>query len=318
MDEFEIIRRFFTPEEASDSVIVGVGDDGAVLRPDPGRDLIAVVDTMIEGVHFPPGMRIHDRAYRAVAANISDIAAMGGRPRWMTVSLTVSDATAGWMDDIARGIAAAAENFDVDLVGGDMTRGPEFLISVQVIGDVEPGLAITRTGARPGDAIYVSGTPGDAAAGLSLLLTMKPGENMVGWMDTLVQRFSRPDSRIALGQAIAPFATSAIDISDGLFADIGKLLDASGVAGSIEVNRIPLSAELQNNMGTEDAHRFALSGGEDFEICFTAPADACSDTAELADVPVTRIGTVEKGSGLSCTLDGEPYDYHDDGYRHFR
>ncbi|MDH3441972.1 MAG: thiamine-phosphate kinase, partial [Gammaproteobacteria bacterium] len=211
-----------------------------------------------------------------------------------------------------------AKTFDVDLVGGDMTHGSEFVISVQVIGDVEPECAISRSGAKPGDGIYVSGTPGDAAAGLSILLNMKPMEEFQGWMNYLVQRFSRPDSRIALGQAIAPMATAAIDVSDGLYSDIDKLLRASGVAGSIEVNSIPLSEELRSNMSLADAHRFALSGGEDFELCFTAPVDELNDTRDVAGVSVTRIGSVTEGSCLSCTLGGEPYEYHDDGYRHFR
>ena len=197
MDEFEIIRRFFTPEKPPDSVIVGVGDDGAVLRPEPGRDLVSVLDTLVEDVHFPRDLRSEDIAYRAVAANVSDIAAMGARPRWMTVGLTLHKSDAGWLSDFSRGLASAVKCFGVELVGGDVTHGSEIVVTVQITGDVEPGHAVTRNGAEPGDAIYVSGTPGDAAAGLSLLQGMNQGEAGGEWMNYLVGRFARPSPRVA-------------------------------------------------------------------------------------------------------------------------
>ena len=317
MDEFEIIRRFFTPETDPDSVIVGVGDDGAVLRPEPGRDLVVVLDTMVAGVHFPPTLPAGCIAYRAIAANVSDIAAMGGRPRWMTMGLTLHDCQPAWLADFAGGITDAARDFGVAPVGGDITRGGELVVSVQVTGDVDRGRAITRRGARPGDGIYVSGTPGDAAAGLSVLQSTGPGGPIDDWMARLVDRFSRPQPRVALGQAIASRASAAIDISDGLFSDIAKLLDASGAGGVIEIANLPLSTDITTGMSLEDARRFALGGGEDFELCFTT-ADDPGDTAEIAGVQVTRIGTVTEGATLSCTLDGRAYDYQDDGYRHFR
>lgn len=317
MDEFEIIRRFFTPQEQSDSVIIGVGDDGAVLRPQPGRDLVSVLDTVVEGVHFPTSLPAADIAWRAVAANVSDIAAMGARPRWMTVGLTLRESDSAWLEDFSRGMAAAAARFQVDLVGGDMTHGAEIVLSVQITGDVEPGLAMTRGGARPGDGIYVSGTPGDAAAGLSILQSTDPGGETSDWMNTLIERFSRPIPRVELGQSIATHASAAIDVSDGLYSDLCKLLDASGVGGVIEVGRLPLSADLASNMALEDARHFALGGGEDFELCFSTREDI-GDRAEIAGVTVTRIGTVMEGTGLTCMLDGKAYDYRDDGYRHFR
>ena len=296
---------------------MGVGDDGAVLRPDPGRDLIAVVDTMVEGVHYPPGIRDYYIPYRAIAANVSDIAAMGGRPRWMTISLTLRDSNPGWLEDLSSGIAAAQADFDLDLVGGDITRGNETVIAVQVVGDVEPGKTMTRSGARPGDDIYVTGTPGDAAAGLSVLQSMSPGDRLWTWMDYLIERFSRPSPRVGVGQAVAARASAAIDISDGLYSDIGKLLQASGVGGVIEVANLPFSDALARRIDLADARRFALGGGEDFELCFTTAEDLGAAT-EIDGVAVTCIGSVEKGSGLRCALDGEAYDYRDDGYRHFR
>jgi thiamine-monophosphate kinase len=314
MDEFEIIRRLFTPEKNSDSVIVGVGDDGAILRPDAGRDLVTVVDTMVSGVHFPEDLNAADIGFRAVAVNVSDIAAMGGRPRWMTLALTLDNADHDWLEELSSGIASAASAFGVELVGGDITRGSEFVISVQITGDVEPGLVMTRRGASPGDSIYVSGSPGDAALGLSLI---QSGDTQLAGSEYLIGRFKRPDARLQLGQAIAPVASAAIDLSDGLYADLGKLLAASGVAGVIELNDIPLSDALLRTVDRTDALRYALGGGDDYELCITASGDSVIGIGEHFKTPVTKIGRVLEGQGLSCTLGGEAYDYRDDGYRHF-
>lgn len=315
MDEFEIIRRFFTPEEKGDSVIVGVGDDGAVLRPEPGRDLINVIDTLVSGVHFPEKLYPEDVGYRAVAVNVSDIAAMGGRPRWMTLALTLDKSKSGWVEDFASGIALAADRFGIDLVGGDLTHGSETVISVQITGDVERGQALMRSGANPGDTIYVSGTPGDASLGLSII---QSNPSLNDQLYTLIGRFCRPDARVALGQAIAPHASAAIDVSDGLFSDLEKMLSASGVAGRIELDNIPLSDELRNTLAGDDRLKFALGGGDDYELCFTSAEEAFFESGEIEGVRVTKIGQVGKGSGLRCTKGGDPFDYHDDGYRHFR
>jgi len=314
LDEFEIIRRYFTPKEKSESVIVGVGDDGAVLRPDPGRDLITVIDSLVAGVHFPDKLYPEDVGYRAVAVNVSDIAAMGGRPRWMTLALTLDKNKRGWEEDFASGIAIAADTYGIDLVGGDLTHGSETVVSVQITGDVEPGLAITRNGANPGDAIYVSGTPGDASLGLSII---QSNPTLDDPLYTLIRRFTRPDARIELGQTIAPHASAAIDVSDGLFSDLEKMLTASGVSGRIELDDIHLSTELMNTLAEEDRLNFALGGGDDYELCFTSAQEEFFESGEIAGVRVTKIGQVGKGSGLSCAKGGDPFEYHDDGYRHF-
>lgn len=318
MDEFELIRRYFTPQKTSDSVIVGVGDDGAVLRPEPGRDLVAVVDTMVAGVHFPEFLSPEDIGYRAVVVNVSDVAAMGGRPRWMTIALTLDDAEPDWLDSFSNGVRLATDRYGVELVGGDMTHGSETVISVQVTGDVEEGRAIVRTGAQPGDGIYVSGYPGDAAAGLSILQSSQPGGRLWAKTDHLIRRFASPDARVQLGQAIAPYATAAIDLSDGLYADLGKLLQASGVSGEVDVDEIPLSQELLHTVEQSDALGFALSGGDDYELCLTSGDESVIDLGAQVGVPVTRIGTVGKGHGLTCTRGGSPFEYADKGYRHFK
>jgi thiamine-monophosphate kinase len=312
MDEFEIIRRFFTSDSASDSVVVGVGDDGAVLRPAPGKDLVSVIDTMVAGVHFPDTLPSADIGFRAVAINISDIAAMGAVPRWMTMALTLDEAQPDWLDGFAEGVRDASRQYGVELVGGDITRGSDKVISVQVTGEVDPGSVLTRSGAQSGDGIYVSGTPGDAALGLSII---ESGARAGDAVDYLVRRFSRPDARVALGSALAGRASAAIDLSDGLYADLVKLLDASGVAGRIRLDDLPASTELAGMVSREDALAFMLGGGDDYELAFTSADESIIRLA--GDVAVTRIGSVVEGEGLSCTLDGEPYKFDGQGYRHF-
>ena len=315
MDEFDIIRRFFDRAAEEPGIIVGVGDDGAILRPTPGRDLVSVVDTMVSGVHFPEFLAPSDIGFRVVAVNVSDIAAMGGEPRWMTMALTLVHADAAWLDEFAKGVFDAAEQYGVALVGGDITHGGELVVSVQINGEVEPGGALTRSGARRGDGIYVTGTIGDAAAGLSILQSGAPTD---GSVDYLVRRFARPAARVDAGKSIAANATAAIDLSDGLYTDTEKLLAASKVSGSIEIADVPLSAELLNLVAVEDARRFALGGGDDYELCFTGPPESFDGVDRIGDVPVTRIGSVGDGDGLTCTLNGDPFDYDDKGYRHFQ
>ena len=235
----------------------------------------------------------------------------------MTLALTLADSDSVWLEEFSRGFFEAADEYQLVLVGGDTTRGSETVVSVHVIGDVEPDKAMTRAGAKPGDAIYVSGTVGDAAAGLSILQSGLPNSDDV---DYLLNRFRRPQARIVLGAALSTVAHAAIDLSDGLYTDLEKLLAASGVAGKFELSDIPLSPQLTNLMDEEDALRFALSGGDDYELCFTAGAadDQMREITSSSGVPITRIGQATAGSGLRCTRNGDPYHYQDAGYRHFQ
>lgn len=316
MDEFEIIRRYFERESSAEDVRVGVGDDGAVLIPSQDRDLISVVDTLVSGTHFPETLAAADIGYRSVAVNLSDVAAMGARPKWMTLALTLAHSEAVWLDGFARGLFEAADEHELALVGGDTTRGRETVISIQIIADVEPGKAMTRGGAEPGDSIYVTGTIGDAAAGLSILQSGLPNSDDV---DFLIRRFARPAARVAAGQAIASIAHAAIDLSDGLYSDLEKLLVASDVSGTLELADIPFSSHIANLMGEDDAMRFALGGGDDYELCFTARTadEEISQIADSVGVAITRVGQVAEGGGLQCIRDGEEYSYQDVGYRHF-
>lgn len=321
MDEFEIIRRYFARRSGDEAVRVGIGDDGAVTTPAPGRELVLVVDTLVEGVHFPESLSAADVGYRAVEVNLSDIAAMGARPRWATLALTLSDSDPGWLQGFAEGLFESAARFGVTLVGGDTTRGGQTVISIHIVGDVERGAYLTRSGAKAGDLIFVTGAPGDAAAGLALLTgSADRASGTEAERRSLVQGFVRPAARIAFGAAIGRLASAAIDISDGLFADTRKLLEASSAGGRIELESLPLSAEIRAVFGEERAERLALTGGDDYELCFTAgPAqeDDIRAAASRLDLPVTRIGEVDDSGRLAVTRNGEPVEFTDDGYRHF-
>ncbi len=306
MDEFELIRRFFTRPGANAGVAIGVGDDGAVLEPTPGLHQVSVIDTLVEGVHFPNGYNAIDVGYRAVAVNLSDIAAMGAVPRWMTLALTMPAANAEWLEAFAEGLYTAAREFGVALVGGDTTSSDRVVVTVQVTGEIKPGEAITRRGAMSGHGIYVTGTLGDAAAGLDGLQHGRP-------VRQLVDRFVRPAARVGYGQALVGVASAAIDISDGLVGDLGRLLDASGVGAEIDIDALPLSDALKHYCGAEQQRQFALAGGDDYELCFTTPGTP----PDPGVMPLTRIGTVVESPGLVARLGGVEIDIRDSGYRHF-
>lgn len=318
MNEFELIDRFFLQREKGTGVVIGVGDDGAILTTEPDRRLVVVVDTIIAGVHYPPELPASDVGYRAVAVNLSDVAAMGGVPRWMTLALTLTEADESWLEDFARGLLAAAHEHDVALVGGDTTRGAQTVITVQLLGDVRTDAILTRDGANPGDGIYVTGTVGDAAAGLALL--QAGGGEAVDDAGYLIGRFSRPAARVAVGASIGGIATAAIDLSDGLGTDLAKLLHASGLGGAVDLETLPLSSPLRRTFSAEQVQRFALDGGDDYELCFTASAadhERLTGLAAKHGTSITRIGTTERGTGLSCISNGVRVPYEDRGYRHF-
>ena len=308
MDEFELIQRFFVRADEARGVTTGIGDDGAVLKPDPGCELISVIDTLVASVHFPNDINAADLGYRVVAVNLSDIAAMGGRPRWMTLALTMTEPNEKWLSEFAEGLHRAAAEHDVSLVGGDTTQGDDIVVSVQITGDVAEGAAILRSGAAAGDTIFVTGTVGDAAAGLELLSAGKPDEY-------LSSRFFRPTARVDFGQSLAGRASAAIDISDGLLGDLKKLLSSSGVGAEINLDNLPISDALASSFDRDAQRRFALSGGDDYELCFTAADDALPDVSELR---VTAIGTAIQGDRLVCRDANGIVEYDDSGYRHFQ
>jgi thiamine-monophosphate kinase len=317
VDEFELIRRFFTRPSTDPGILLGIGDDGAIVRPAKDRELVVVIDTLVEGVHFPPGMNPADIGYRAVAVNLSDIAAMAATPRWMTLALTLTAANAEWLNAFSTGLFEAADEHSIELIGGDTTHGSQIVVTVQLTGDVQAAKALRRSGAAAGDDIYVTGTPGDAAAGLALSLA-----GSINGTDEryLYRRFARPTARVVFARRLAAFASAAIDLSDGLHADIEKLLTASERGGRIDVEMLPLSPELLAVSGKDAAIDLALGGGDDYEIAFTAApeqARAIRDLAADLALRVTRIGAVLTTGGLQCFRHGQPFALKRSGYRHF-
>lgn len=316
MNEFELIRRYFTRPAGDADVLVGIGDDAAVLGTSPR--LAVTVDTLVETVHFPLRTAADAVGHRALAVNLSDIAAMGARPRWCLLALTLPEGEPAWLEAFAGGFHALAERYGVALVGGNLTHGP-LSVTVTVLGAFADGAPLTRSGGRAGDDVYVTGTLGDGAGGLALL--RDGGEAADGEAGrALIERFLRPVPRVEAGVALAGVASAAIDVSDGLGADLEHLCTASGCGADVDVERVPLSAELAAAFAPEAALARALAGGDDYELCFSAaPGDGERVEAAMrsAGTPVTRIGTLTEGSGIVWRRGGERVDLPTEGYLHF-
>ncbi|HEX9706047.1 MAG TPA: thiamine-phosphate kinase [Steroidobacteraceae bacterium] len=301
--EFELIERHFTRRGAlREDVLQGVGDDGALVAGPPDGTLVFALDTIVEGVHFPAGFDARFVGHRALAVSLSDLAAMGAEPAWALLGLTLPAAAEHWLTGFSAGLDALARRYNVALVGGDTTRGP-LTATVTLAGTVPPGQAIYRDGARAGDDLWVSGTPGDAAAGLAILQGRLQAQGRA--REALLGRFQLPQARVALGIALRGIATACIDISDGLAGDLEKLCKASGVGADIESRELPLSAGLCSVAGLEARLAFALGGGDDYELLFTAaPADRARIAALDAGAVLRRIGAVSEASGVR--VDGAP------------
>lgn len=325
LGEFELIERFFRGPAAAmarrrGDVVLGIGDDAALLRVPEGRQLVAALDTLVEGRHFPVGSPPRSIGHRALAVNLSDLAAMGADPAWCLLSLTLPSADEAFLGEFAAGLLELATLHGVALVGGDTTAGP-LAIAVQALGFVDAGTAMHRAGAAAGDLLFVSGTPGDAVAGLRIAMAAAPQPLPDAHRDALLERFHFPEPRMALGRALRGIASACIDVSDGLAADAGKLAAASGCAAAIEVERLPLSASLRAFADERGAQQLALSGGDDYELCFAVPPSRVQELdAKLADVKcrITRIGQLEPGSGVMLIEGGRRSARGFPGYDHFR
>jgi thiamine-monophosphate kinase len=312
--EFDLIGRYLAGRGASrDDVLLGVGDDAAVLAGDQ-RPLLVALDTLVEGVHFPADLPAAWVGYRALAVNLSDIAAMGGEPCWALLGLTLPEADEAWVAAFADGLDGLARRHSVALAGGDVTRGP-LSISVQIAGHAN-GPVLRRDGAAIGDRLWVSGRPGEAMAGLAAW--QDPATRHQPQWQGLQRAFVAPRPRVALGRALVGIASAAIDVSDGLVADAGHIARRSGVAIALRAADCTGSARLHRWQGEAAARRWMLAGGDDYELCFTAPpaADAAVRAAARASrTPVRAIGRVQAGEGV--WLDGESLTGKACGYRHF-
>jgi thiamine-monophosphate kinase len=315
MSEFKLIAEYFSRPTARGDVRLGVGDDAAVLQVPPDRRLVAAVDAIVEGVHFPVGTGATAIGHRAVAVNLSDLAAMGAEPAWMTLSLSLPAADASWLEGFAAGLYKLADRYSVALVGGDTVRGP-LSITIQVLGLVEADRWLTRAGARPGDALFVSGTPGEAAAGLECIL--RPQSKLAA-TNQLTQRFLWPEPRVELGRALRSLASAAIDVSDGLLADLEHICEMSGCAAQIDLELLPQSSAMHAVFDAGVCERFSLSGGDDYELLFTVPSERLHavERAIASGIRCTQIGRIVPGSGITCFRAGQPVTIARTGYDHF-
>ena len=310
--EFDLIARIRARVATRADVVLGIGDDAALLAPPPGRQLVVTADTLNDGVHFPRGTSPADVGWKALAVNLSDLASMGAEPAWCTLSLSLPQSDPAWIEGFLDGFLDLAGQHGIALVGGDTTRGP-LSIAVTAMGLVEPGRALRRDGARVGDEVWVTGTLGDAAGGLALL-DREP-------VPALRARLDRPTPRVAAGRALAGIATACVDVSDGLLADLGHVCARSHVAARIDVDALPASAALMEVIGEADRIALQASGGDDYELCFTAPADAGADIGAVSaqlGLRFTRIGRIVAGEGVHpVDAKSQPWSSPRRGYDHF-
>ncbi|MCL4145216.1 UNVERIFIED_CONTAM: hypothetical protein GTU68_001394 [Idotea baltica] len=315
--EFSLIKQYFEKcTHSRDDVLLGIGDDCAIVQSKDNQQLAVSVDTLVEGIHFSPDVDAYSLGHKSLAVSLSDLAAMGATPAWFTLALTLPDINPPWLTDFANGLANIANQHHIALIGGDTTRGP-LSITIQVHGFVSAKKALRRDGAQPGDDIYVSGTLGDAGAGLKLkqrelrsddLLINAKAENFIE------QRLDRPIPRVQLGLNIVNIATAAIDISDGLVADLGHILEKSHVGAEINIDALPLSPQLLTLVNRQQAEHFALYSGDDYELCFTAPLEKQSELTRMA---CTKIGTVNESGKLTFIQQGQTIELTGAGYEHF-
>ena len=314
LGEFDLIERFFHRASPRGDVLLGIGDDAALLAVPPDQALVAATDTLVEGRHFLVDAPPESVGHQVLAVNLSDLAAMGAEPAWALLSLSLPDADADWLQRFAGGLFAVARQHGVALVGGDTVRGPR-VVTITALGFVPPVLALRRGGARPGDLLYVSGWPGEAAAGLAALRSGASADSD----DPLVRRYLFAEPRIALGRALRGRATSAMDVSDGLLGDLGKLCAASSAGARLDLDRLPVSAELLRRHSRQECEQFVLCGGDDYELIFTLPPSVAQPLeAELAQLAaLRRIGVIEPEVGVRCMRDGIPVSVSGSGYDHF-
>jgi len=322
--EFALIDKYFA--RPTPSAVLGPGDDCALLQPTPGKQLAVTTDMLVAGTHFLPDTDPKNLGWKALAVNLSDLAAMGAKPRWVTLAGALPAADEPWIAKFAEGFFACAAEYGVDLVGGDTTRGP-LNLCITAIGEVEPGQALRRDGAKVGDQIWVSGRPGLASLGLAQLQGKieLPG----AWQRLCIAALEKPRPRVALGLALNGIASAAIDISDGLLADLGHIAERSGCAAALQLVKLPHLPKGESY--NADLRRLALdcqlAGGDDYELCFTAPYGqhlAISHIAAELELPLWCIGEMvanpAAGPAALVTVfdpDGQPIEFDHQGYDHF-
>jgi thiamine-monophosphate kinase len=318
--EFDLIAKYFV--RPTPSAILGPGDDCALIQPTSGKQLAVTTDMLVAGTHFLPETNPKNLGWKALAVNISDLAAMGATPRWATLAGALPTVDEAWVAQFAEGFFACAAEYGVDVIGGDTTKGP-LNVCITAIGEVEPGRALRRDGAQPGDQIWVSGRPGLASLGLAHL------QNKVRlpepWPRLCVGALEKPRPRVALGLALNGIASAAIDVSDGLLADLGHIAERSGCAAAVKLVQLPHLPK--GDSYDADLRRIALecqlTGGDDYELCFTAPGSHSLAIAQIAatlELPLWNIGEMITGATGNVTVfdpDSKPVEFSRKGYDHF-
>lgn len=319
--EFGLIEKYFTYESERDDVALGVGDDCALLNPPKDSQLAVTVDTLISGVHFPESTSAEDIAFKSIAVSLSDLAAMGATPAWATLALTLPDVNELWLNEFSVSFKKKLETYGVQLIGGDTTQG-QLSITVQLIGFVEAGMAMRRDAAKPGDKIYVTGYLGDAALGLSLLDVHELPDATIRHFS--LKKLNRPVPRVEFAQKAKAYCACAIDISDGLIADLGHILKASECGARIYYDLLPRSKVFHKSaayLHELDYKKMLLAGGDDYELCMVVPADNESDLIELAEsmgLLLTQIGEIDTSGKLSViNTEGDLIELDNSGYEHF-
>ncbi|MCY7389306.1 MAG: thiamine-phosphate kinase [Burkholderiales bacterium] len=314
--EFDLIAKYFTRPVRH--AVLGVGDDCALVRISPGCELAITTDTLVSGTHFFPETGAEKLGHKALAVNLSDLAAMGALPRYVTLALTLPAIDEAWLAAFSRGFFALADKFQVELIGGDTTRGP-LSITLTAFGEITIGHAIRRDGAKEGDDIWVSESLGAAALALKHLrgdITLSTAA-----FERAVMHLEAPNPRIALGRALVGVATSAVDISDGLVADLTHICRRSGLAASVEWPKVPLATSLLS-ASVEQQRACTLAGGDDYELCFTAPAisrELLHELSSASGLALARIGSMQSGEPLVRVYDddGEAINIQSSGFDHF-
>jgi thiamine-monophosphate kinase len=316
LSEFSLIQRYFTRN--TPGAVLGVGDDAALLSVASGLELAISTDMLVSGTHFFPNANPRLLGHKVLAVNLSDMAAMGAQPRWATLALALPTVDEVWLAQFSDGFFALAEEFQVELIGGDTTKGP-LNLSVTILGVAPQGQALRRDAAKPGDEIWVSGKLGDAALALAHLQGKLKLDETV--FKAVAMALHRPQPRVALGLALRGLAHSAIDVSDGLLADLGHILENSKVAAELQFSALPVSAHLTPYLQQDFGQHCVLAGGDDYELCFTAPAihhEKLEKISAQMSLPLSCIGKIVTGKG--CTVraaNGSEMTIKDTGYDHF-
>ena len=318
MKEFDLIKHYFSKQLVKrKDVVLGIGDDCALLAPAERQHIAVTTDTLVAGVHFPESTEPRAIGHKAVAVNLSDLAAMGAEPTWISLALTLPEVNEEWIAEFCAGVFDLCEFYNVQLVGGDTTQGP-LSITITAQGLIPIDKAITRANASAGDWLYVTGELGDAALALQNLLgNIDVAEAFKG---KLYEQLNYPKPRILAGQALRDYATSAIDISDGLISDLGHICKASNIGAKINVDKLPISSHMRETLGRDQAIELALCGGDDYELLFTVSEDnkvGMQTALSNIGIQTTCIGQLNASGKITTVLDNEPVNLNLKGFEHF-